>query len=67
MVLRQKLDTLVEEMIAKGIRFGEARREFEKTFLSRVLAQQNGNLTRAARILRLHRNTLRKKVDLYKL
>jgi DNA-binding NtrC family response regulator len=66
-VLKQKLDSLIEEMIIKGIRFPEARREFEKRFLSQVLERENGNLSRTAKVLRIHRNTLSKKLQDYRL
>jgi DNA-binding NtrC family response regulator len=66
-VLKQKLDALIEEMISKGIRFPEAKREFEKRFLAQVLEKENGNLCRAAKVLRIHRNTLSKKIQDYRL
>jgi len=53
-------------MIAKGIRFQEARQEFEKRFIARVLERENGNMSRAAKELRIHRNTLSKKILEYK-
>ncbi|HEX9725534.1 MAG TPA: helix-turn-helix domain-containing protein [Vicinamibacteria bacterium] len=65
-MLKQKLESLVEEMIAKGIRFQEARQEFEKRFIARVLERENGNMSRAAKELRIHRNTLSKKILEYK-
>ncbi len=65
--MKQQLDSLVTEMIEKGILFGEARREFEKRFIARVLQRHRGNLSRAAKDLRIHRNTLGKKVEEYKL
>lgn len=65
-MLQQKLESIVEEMISKGIRFQEARQEFEKRFIARVLARENGNLSRAAKVLRIHRNTLSKKLLEYK-
>jgi Fis family transcriptional regulator len=65
-VLKQKLESLVEEMISKGIRFQEARQEFEKRFIATVLERENGNMSRAAKQLRIHRNTLSKKVLEYK-
>jgi DNA-binding NtrC family response regulator len=65
--VKQQLDTLVMEMIEKGILFGEARREFEKRFIARMLQKHGGNLSRAAHDLRIHRNTLGKKVTEYKL
>jgi len=66
-LLKQKLDSLIEEMISKGIRFPEARREFEKRFVAQVLERENGNLSRAAKVLRIHRNTLSKKLQDFKL
>lgn len=65
--MKQQLESLVSEMIEKGILFDDARREFEKRFIARVLQQHHGNLTRAAKDLRIHRNTLGKKIDEYKL
>jgi DNA-binding protein Fis len=66
-VLKQQLDALIEEMVRKGIRFAEARREFEKRFLVQVLTRERGNLSRAAKVLQIHRNTLSKKLQEYKL
>jgi Fis family transcriptional regulator len=65
--MKQKLDALVAEMVEKGILFGEARREFEKRFIARVLQLHRGNLSRAAQQLRIHRNTLGKKIEEFKL
>ena len=65
--MKQQLDSLVTEMIERGILFAEARREFEKRFIARVLQQHRGNLSRAARDLKIHRNTLGKKIGEYKL
>ena len=65
--MKQKLDELIVEMIEGGIRFPEAKREFEKRFLSHVMERENGNLSRAARALHIHRNTLSKKLTDLKL
>jgi len=61
------LESLVSEMIEKGILFTDAKREFEKKFIARVLQEHGGNLSRAAKCLRIHRNTLGKKIGEYKL
>ncbi len=61
--MKQRLDELIQEMIEGGIRFPEAKREFEKRFLSRVIEREKGNLSRAARALHIHRNTLSKKLQ----
>jgi len=65
--VKQQLDALVVEMVEKGIRFSEAKREFEKRFIARVVQRHRGNLSRAARDLKIHRNTLGKKIAEYKL
>jgi Fis family transcriptional regulator, factor for inversion stimulation protein len=65
--VKQELESLVTEMVDRGIRFDEARREFEKRFIARVLQRHRGNLSRAAKDLRIHRNTLGKKISEYKL
>ena len=65
--MKQQLDSLVSEMIERGILFSEARREFEKRFIARVLQRHRGNLSRAAKDLKIHRNTLGKKIDEYEL
>ena len=65
--MKQQLESLVSEMVDKGILFTEARREFEKRFIARVLQQHRGNLSRAAQDLKIHRNTLGKKIAEYKI
>ncbi len=58
---------LVGQMVDRGIQFDEAVNEFEKKFIKRVLDRSRGNQSRAARLLGIHRNTLSRKIDLYKL
>ena len=65
--MKQQLDSLISEMVDKGILFTEARREFEKRFIARVLQRHRGNVTKAAKDLKIHRNTLGKKIEEYNL
>ena len=67
MTVKDQLENLVGQMVERGILFGEAVNEFEKRFIKRVLDRSNGNQSRAARLLGIHRNTLSRKIDLYKL
>lgn len=60
--MHEKLERLVEEMVSRGIRFADAQREFEKRFISQVLAKVDGNLSQAAEMLGIHRNTLSRKM-----
>ena len=60
--MNERLERLIEEMVSKGIRFADASREFERRFISRVLADSDGNLSKAADVLGMHRNTLSRKM-----
>ncbi|RPI54350.1 MAG: histidine kinase [Acidobacteria bacterium] len=60
--MNEKLQRLIDEMVEKGIRLPEAMREFERRFISKVLAESDGNLSKAADALGLHRNTLSRKI-----
>ena len=65
--MRDELNRLVDEMVAKGIRYDDARQEFERRFISRALARSEGKVGRAAKMIGLHRNTLSRKVTEYRL
>jgi DNA-binding NtrC family response regulator len=54
---------LVEELVSQGIPLQQAKREFERRYLLAALDQQEGNLTRSAEALGVHRNTLRNKMS----
>ena len=60
--MNERLQRLIEEMIEKGIRFADANREFERRFISRVVVDSDGNLSKAAETLGIHRNTLSRKM-----
>jgi len=65
--VRDQLESLVGQMVERGILFQEAVGEFEKRFIKRVLDRLNGNQSRAAKVLGIHRNTLSRKIYAYKL
>ena len=66
-MLSEKLEKLVEDMVAKGVHFDDAVQEFEKRFIARVLGQCDGSVTKAADTLGIHRNTLTRKMVDYKI
>jgi Fis family transcriptional regulator, factor for inversion stimulation protein len=66
-MVKDQLEGLVSQMVERGILFNEAICEFEKRFIKRVLDRANGNQSRAAELLGIHRNTLSRKIDEYKL
>jgi Fis family transcriptional regulator len=49
-------------MVARGVHYEDARREFDKKFLSSVIDKSDGNLCKAADTLGVHRNTLARKI-----
>jgi DNA-binding NtrC family response regulator len=56
------LDALIGEMIARGVHYEDALREFDKRFITKVIDATDGNLCRAADKLGVHRNTLARKM-----
>jgi DNA-binding NtrC family response regulator len=61
------MDRLVSEMLDKGIQYDDARREFEKMFISRALQRSKGNMGNAADLLGVHRNTIARKIAEYRI
>jgi DNA-binding NtrC family response regulator len=67
MMIADRLEKLVEEMVERGVHFEDAVREFEKRFIARVLSRSDGSLTKTADTLGIHRNTLSRKMGEYKI
>ena len=65
--MKEKLESLVAEMIDRRIYLDEALGEFEKRFIQNALTKTRGNQTKAAQVLGVHRNTLNRKIVQYKL
>jgi Fis family transcriptional regulator, factor for inversion stimulation protein len=65
--VKDQLEGLVGKMVEDGILFDEAVGEFEKRFIKKVLDTAHGNQSRAAEQLGIHRNTLSRKIEEYKL
>jgi len=61
------MERLVSEMLDKGVLYDDARREFEKLFISRALQRTKGNLGEAADMLGVHRNTISRKMAEYRI
>ena len=65
--MREQLDSLVQQMLDRGVRFDDARREFEKVFITRALQRSKGNVGNAADLLGIHRNTVARKMTEYRI
>ena len=49
-------------MVEKGIHYEDAVREFDRRFIIEVMDKTDGNLSKAADTLGVHRNTLSRKI-----
>ena len=61
--MRDQLDSLINQIVEHGIAYEDALGEFEKRFIKKVLDKNNGNRSKAARTLGIHRNTLSRKIE----
>ena len=60
--MHKLLEQLVTQMVEKGIHYEDALREFDRRFIVEVVDKSDGNLSKAADTLGVHRNTLSRKI-----
>lgn len=58
LTLRQKMVVLVTELVDRELPIKEALKEFEKIYIETAAKKYNGNKTKIAKALGIHRNTL---------
>ncbi len=63
--MRARLEALIEEMLDGHILLAEAVNEFEKLYIKRALARNKEHLSKTAKALGIHRNTISKRVADY--
>ena len=63
--MRARLENLIEEMLNGQILLAEALEEFEKLYIKKALARNKDHLSRTAKALGIHRNTISKRVAQY--
>ncbi len=61
--MNDQLDALINEMIEHGVHYEDAVSEFEKRFIAKALDKHDGNRSKTARTLGIHRNTLSRKIE----
>ena len=66
MLMRTRLEALIDEMLDGQIMLDEALTEFEKLYIQKALARNKEHLSRTATKLGIHRNTLAKRVASYR-
>jgi transcriptional regulator with PAS, ATPase and Fis domain len=63
--MRDRMESLVEEMLDGQILLNEALSEFEKLYIQKALERNSEHLSQTADALGIHRNTLSKRVAAY--
>jgi len=61
--VKDQLEALVTQMIEHDIGYEDAVAEFARRFIRKVLEKNNGNQSKAAKTLGIHRNTLSRKIE----
>jgi transcriptional regulator with PAS, ATPase and Fis domain len=63
MNVKEQMDSLISQLVERGVSYEDAVTEFEKRFIRRILEKSNGNRSKAAHALGIHRNTLSRKMN----
>jgi len=58
LTIHSKMEVLIEELVDTEISIKEALQEFEKIYIVTASKKYNGNKTKMAKALGVHRNTL---------
>ncbi len=61
--MKDIMESLINQMVDQGIFYSDAVSEFEKRFIKKILETNNGILSKAAKALGIHRNTLSRKIE----
>ena len=65
--LHQQLEIVVREMVEKDLNLKDGLKEFEKIFFETAAKKFNGNQTKMAKALGIHRNTLHNRTKTQKI
>ncbi len=61
--MKDQLDALINQMIEQGLHYEDAISEFQRRFIRKALEKNDGNRSKAAQMLGIHRNTLSRKIE----
>lgn len=65
--LHQRMELIIKDMVDKEINLKDALREFEKIFFEQAAKKHEGNRTKMAKALGIHRNTLHNRAKALKI
>ena len=66
MLLRDRIEPVIDELLDGQILLEEAMTEFEKLYIQNALARNSDHLSKTAEAIGIHRNTLAKRIASYK-
>ncbi len=61
--MKEQMDSLISQLVERGVSYEDAVSEFEKRYIRKMLEKNNGNRSKAAHALGIHRNTLSRKMN----
>lgn len=65
--IHQKMEILIQEMVDKELHLKDAMKEFEKIYIMTASKKYQGNKTKMAKALGVHRNTLHNRTKVVKI
>jgi len=65
--IHQRMELIIKEMVDKEISLKDALREFEKIFFEQAAKKHEGNQSKMAQALGIHRNTLHNRAKILKI
>lgn len=65
--MKEKFEALVEHLVGNGFFLEEVVELLERTLIQRTLEVTGGNRSAASKLLGIHRNTLQRKLEEYKM
>jgi two-component system response regulator AtoC len=65
--MKEKYDGLVDQLLSGNVSLQEAIEVLERSMIQRAMEQTNGNQCAASKRLKIHRNTLLRKIREYDL
>jgi DNA-binding NtrC family response regulator len=65
--MKERFDQLVDYLLDKGFFLEQAVEVLESTLIGKALVKMDGNQCAASKVLGIHRNTLKRKMEEYNL
>lgn len=67
LTIHRKMEIIIEEMVEKELSLKDGLKEFEKIYIETASKKYKSNMTKMAKALGIHRNTLRSRTKSLKI